>query len=506
MRRATRSGPNQLTALPLSAIWCGAASRNPQQHETAALPPATHDIAERPQAVAPGHAFRLAMLGLGLSVVPLDTAVNIGFPDITHSFELPISMIQWVVICYVLTYAALMLAFGRIGDIGGHARVFRAGLAWSSVAFLLCAAAPAFGWLLFFRFLQGIGAGLVISCAPALVTGLYPEERRSHAVGVFTLIFALGSALGPLIGGALVARFGWPAVFWFRAPIALVSLLCLRGLPAGATRQGERFDIAGAVLLALGLTAMLLGINAASRLGPGGTMAGLLALAAASLTLFAWWEGRAPRPMIRVGLFRDVGFATINALYVLMNLAAFSVMLFVPYFLVRFTTLPLPLAGLVLATGAVATALTSPLAGRLITRIAAERVAALGLLAVGSGLFLIGWWPADIAPPMMALTLVLHGVGVGLFQVAYTDIVIRSSPLADRGVAGSLSVLTRTLGTVTGAALLTLIFNRVGHAGTDTAAGFLFAFGTVFKLAGGAVALSVVVVPWWMSTRSPGRR
>ena len=172
------------------------------------------------------------MLGLGMSVVPLDTAVNIAFPDITGSFGLPISMIQWVVICYVLTYAALMLAFGRVGDIAGHARVFRAGLAWSVVAFLLCAASPSFGWLLFFRFLQGIGAGLVISCAPALVTGLYPEERRSHAVGIFTLIFALGSALGPLIGGAMVARWGWPAVFWFRAPIALTSLL-FAARPAG---------------------------------------------------------------------------------------------------------------------------------------------------------------------------------------------------------------------------------------------------------------------------------
>src|SRR5262249_18491314 len=146
-------------------------------------------------------------------------------------------------------------------------------------------------------------------------------------------------------------------------------LLCLRGLPPGGTRQGERFDIAGAVLLALGLTAMLLGINAASRLGPGAQMAALLVLAVASLTAFAWWEGRAPRPMIRIDLFRDAGFAAINAVYVLMNLAAFSVMLFVPYFLARFSAMPLWLQGLVLATGAIATALTSPLAGRLITRI-----------------------------------------------------------------------------------------------------------------------------------------
>ncbi|MFZ2006930.1 MAG: MFS transporter [Stellaceae bacterium] len=447
--------------------------------------------------MAAGHGFRLVMLGLGMAIVPLDTAVNISFPDITGSFGLPLSMIQWVVICYTLTYAALMLACGRIGDIGGHARVFRAGLAWSVIAYLLCAAAPGFGWLLFFRFLQGIGAGLVISCAPALVTGLYPEERRSHAVGIFTLIFALGSASGPLIGGALVARWGWPAVFWFRAPIALVSLVFLRGLPASPPSAGERFDIAGALLLALGLTLLLLGINAGSRQGPGLQMAALLGAAVVTLALFAWWEGRTARPMIRIGLFRDPGFAMINAVYMLMNLAAFSVLLFVPYFFARFSAMPLWLAGVVLASGSTAMALTSPLAGRLVARVAAEKVGALGILTVGGGLFLIGLWPPDITPGAMALILSVQGIGVGLFQVAYTDIVIRSSPLADRGVAGSLSILTRTMGTVTGAALLTLIFSRIGHGATAEPAVFLTAFTGVFKIAGVTVALSVVAIPWW---------
>jgi MFS family permease len=457
------------------------------------LPPAAHDIAER-QTMAPGHFLRLAMLGLGMSVVPLDTAVNIAFPDITGSFGLPISMIQWVVICYVLTYAALMLAFGRVGDIAGHARVFRAGLAWSVVAFLLCAASPTFGWLLFCRFLQGIGAGLVISCAPALVTGLYPEERRAHAVGVFTLIFALGSALGPLIGGALVARWGWPAVFWFRAPIALTSLLCLRGLPPPRTSTGERFDVLGALLLALGLTALLFGINAASRVG-GVAPAALLAVAATSLGFFIWWEGRAARPIVRIEMFRDIGFTAVNLVTALMYLATFSVLLFVPYFFARLAVMPLPMAGAVLAIGSATMALTAPLAGWLVARVAAERVAAVGLLIVGGGLFLIGLWGAGVSPVAMMLTLAVQGLGIGLFQTAYMDIVMRSSPLADRGVAGSLAILTRTIGTVTGAALLTLLFHAVQSV--DTAAGFLEAFRAVFRMVGIAVAVSVVAIPWW---------
>jgi MFS family permease len=470
------------------------------QHGTAAVSPAANDIAER-QPLPVRQRLRLAMLGLGISVVPLDTAVNISFPDITGSFGLPLPMIQWVVICYVLTYAALMLAFGRIGDIAGHARVFRAGLAWSVVAFLLCAVAPAFGWLLFFRFLQGIGAGLVISCAPALVTSLYPEIRRGHAIGVFTLIFALGSAFGPLIGGVLVARWGWPGVFWFRAPIALTSLLFLRGLPAPAAGAvGERFDIVGALLLALGLTALLLGINALARAD---NLTLLLIVAAVALAIFVWWEGRAARPIVRIDLFKDVGFAATNLANVLINLMTFSVLLFVPYFFARFSVLPLPLAGAVLATGSVAMALVSPLAGRLIGRIAAERVAAFGVLLIGTGLFLIGGWPADVSPAVMIATLALQGIGVGLFQVAYMDIVLRSSPLADRGVAGSLSMLTRTIGTVTGAAVLTLIFHAIEGSGAD-ASGFLGAFRAVFHLAGIAVAASVLAIPWWLRAAKPG--
>src|SRR5437868_4827761 len=283
--------------------------------------------------------FRLVLVGLGISVVPLDTAVNIAFPDITGSFGLPIAMIQWVVICYVLTHAGLMLAFGRVGDIWSHGLVLRAGLAWSVAAFVLCAVAPSFGWLLFFRFLQGISAGLIISCAPAIVTSLYPEARRSHALGIFTLMFALGSAVGPLIGGTLVARWGWPAVFWFRAPIALAALLLLRGLPAvGRTGHGERFDIAGALLLAFGIAAMLLAINALPRLGNGDYLAIVLfPAAAASLVAFVRWESGVAQPIVQIALFRSRAFTAINLASALMYLVTFSVLLFAPYFLVRYT-------------------------------------------------------------------------------------------------------------------------------------------------------------------------
>ncbi|MGE0257440.1 MAG: MFS transporter [Alphaproteobacteria bacterium] len=458
---------------------------------------------QQPATVASPSLLRLVPLGLGISVVPLDTAVNIAFPDITGSFGLPIPMIQWVVICYVLTHAGLMLAFGRVGDMWGHARVFRVGLLWSTAAFLLCAAAPSFGALLFFRFLQGIGAGLIISCAPALVTSLYPEARRSHALGIFTLMFAIGSASGPLIGGALVEHWGWPSVFWFRAPIALTGLLLLRGLPRGlgAASGEQRFDVAGALLLAFGLASLLLAINALPRLRDGDMLAVILLPAACvSLVAFVWWEARTPQPVVQVALFRRAAFAIINAASCLLYLVTFSVMLISPYFLVHHTGLSLPQAGIVLASGFVGMAIASPFAGRIVARIGARSVAPIGALAIGIGLFSVGTWTPETAPLLMVLSLAVQGCGLACFQVSYLELVMAATPPQHRGVAGSLGMLTRTIGTVTGASVLTLGFQTIQSlalgGGAAAPEAFLSAYHAMFRLAGIVAALVGGVVAW----------
>jgi EmrB/QacA subfamily drug resistance transporter len=446
------------------------------------------------------HWLRLALIGLGTSVVPLDSAVNIAFPSITGSFGLPIEMIQWVVICYVLTHASLMLAFGRLGDVFGYGRVFRAGLLWNGAAFLLCAAAPSFGWLLFCRFLQGIGAALILSCAPALVTGLFPEERRGRALAIFTMMHALGSAGGPLLGGLLVDFWGWPSVFWFRAPIAVTALVFLEGLPA-ASRRGRRepVDIVGAGLLALAISTSLLTLNQLQQLErhvfPAIVLCGI---AAASFFGFVRWERRVAQPIVNLDFFRIGGFAGINGASVLVSLTSFSVLLFAPYYLVRLTDLSLPLAGAVLAASFAGSIAASPLAGRMISHLPAAGVAALGAVLNGAGLFLIGGWEVGTPPAVIVMPLVLQGFGVGLFQVAYMDLVMGTLPPQHRGVAGSLAMLTRTLGVVTGATLLTLVFHGLEAAamanGGAAADGFLSAFRTTFRVAGAVSALTGVAV------------
>ena len=443
--------------------------------------------------------LRLAPVALGTLIVPLDSAVNVAFPAIAAAFGLAVPEIQWVVICYVLTYGSLMLAVGRLGDIFGHARVFRFGLAWSVVAHLLLTLVPGFGALLGARVLQGVGAALVLGCGPALATGLFPEAMRARALAAYATTLAAGSTIGPLLGGVLVEAFGWQAVYWFRAPIALAALLLSWRLPA-APRAGRRepFDAPGAALLVAAVATALLAVNRA----PAPIALAFAAVAVASAGGFVWRSRHAPRPIIDLGLFRRPGFAALNLSNAVLGFAGFSVLLLVPFYLARIAGLPPLLLGLVLATGPAGGMVGAWMGGSAVGRFGARAVLIAGAAITALGLFAIAAWGIGTALPLLAAALVLQGVGVGLFTLAYTDSVTAMMRPEDRGVAGSLTMLTRTFGVVAAASLLTLIFGATEAAmlaeGRPATEAFLTAFGRAFLLAG---ALPLLVLPLLLRQR-----
>ena len=440
----------------------------------------------------------LFVVGLGTIAAPLDSAVNIAFPSITRAFDLQLQDIRWIVIAYVLTYASLMLVFGRLGDLLGYRRIFQLGLLVSAVGFTACSLTPTYPLLLLGRMLQGIGIALTLSCAPALAVSLFEEKDRTRVLGVYAAITAVGSALGPLVGGILVERFDWPAVFWSRAPLVLAALAMSWLIPA-APRQGSMrgFDAVGAALLVTWLSALLLVF--AVDIGPLGLTLpfGLALLAAFAFAAFVARETRPPQPLIRLALFRDAGFAIMNAANIAVNLVAFSVLLLVPYYVVRIAGLDAAAGGIVLACGAVGTVVGSSLAGRLASRIPIGRMALAGIMLSIAGLWAISTWTPATPLAGAALSLLLQGLGVGLFQVAYTDLVIATLPVEDRGIAGSLTILTRTIGTVGGVTALSVAFRHFEatalSAGANAAEAFLAGFQTTFFVAASALGLGLAV-------------
>lgn len=429
----------------------------------------------------------LIVVCLGASLATMDLAVNVAFPSITATFALETRSIRWVVICYVLTYSSLMLAFGKLGDRIGHRQVFRAGLLLSALALALCAIADDYGTLLAARIVQGVATALVLSCAPALATLLYDEHRRTKALGRYSTLTAFASVTAPLIGGASIAALGWSGVFWFRVPLAVLALLLLPLLPsAEAPAKRGAPNLAGSVLLATSLALLMLtpALIEATASPAYPLMTGTIGLVA--LYAFARRERHAHDPVLPLALMRDVEFLLPNVTAVIVHFVSFAVPLMVPYYLVRTAGYGALESGAVLAFSPAGLLIGSALTARTVAAMGAPKTALLGAMLVCVGSATIAAWPMLPSLPVVLGSLLLHGMGIGLFHVAYTDLVVAALPRGARGVAGSLTMVTRTVGVMTAATALTALQHQLDTraiaAGIAPAAAFGQTFSAVFLI------------------------
>jgi MFS family permease len=458
----------------------------------------------------------LAVVGLGASIAPLDFSVNIAFPAIAAAFALETREIRWVAVSYVLTYGSLMLAFGALGDRIGHVRVFRAGLLLGALAFTWCAMAPSYDWLLTARVLQGIAVALTLSCAPALATSLFDEGRRTWALSMYGGMAALAGVIAPLVGGITMGALGWPGVYWFRVPVVLLAFFCVpllvHHLAALPVRKDQTFDVVGMTMLASS-TALLLLAPAIMRADALVWPALPLALGG-SILMFAFLvrQRASATPFLPRAVVRDPGFVIPNLAAVVVQATSFSIPLVLPFYLTRMGGWE-PLAnGALIATWAAGALGGSGIAPRLVRMLGVRRAAFSGGVLVALGLACIAPWPAEPQVVPMLACLVVQGVGIGLYQVAYSDIVVAALPMSQRGVAGSLTMVTRTIGIVLGVSLLTWLVQRVEAAGlargADAGAAFMAAFEAVFSaaaaVAAGTFALSALRRQTWFDRATRG--
>ena len=442
----------------------------------------------------------------------MDTSVNIAMPAITAAFQLGQRDIQWVVTCYMLAYGSLMLTCGKLGDLYGHRRILRTGLAICAVAFAICALATAYPMLLAGRMLQGVGIALAVSCAPALATALYPESGRTLGARRLRRHLRARHGARPVRRQSGWSRtWGWSGVFAFRMPLVLLALALSWLLPAGiavrrgGAARGAPLRLARRGLLIVWIGALDAGVRRPARprnplagasgmaaLGARPRAGGLAALGVAAFAAFLWHEARCAEPIIRPSLFRSSRFAVLNGANLLINLANFSILLIVPYFLINAARLPIDHAGLVLAMSGAGMMVGSWVTGRIAGRVPPARLAFAGIVMTGLGLSDRAQWPPDAPPWVLAGTLLFQGFGVGLFQVAYNDSVIATLPVHDRGVAGSLTMMVRTLGIIGGATGLSALLKwRLDTAATSGLSGdgaFLLAFQETLTIAGVVIA------------------
>lgn len=432
-----------------------------------------------------GRTALLVAVGLSAFLAPfLGSSLNLAIPAIGRDLHASAVTLNWVVTAYLVASAAFLLPFGRLADLVGRRRIFLLGTLAQTVLLLAAAFAPSVSWLVGLRFLQGAAGAMAFATSMALLVAAFPAAERGRVLGIGTAAVYVGLSLGPPLGGFITQQLGWRAVFLVNAAIgALLAAVLLRsGANESEARTGERFDLGGAALYALGLAALIGGLSTVKTIPSArwAIVAGALALVA-----FVVRDLAAPQPILALRLFRGAVFAFSNLAALLNYAATFAVGYLLSLYLQGVRDYSAREAGLVLLAQPVVMAVLSPLAGRLSDRIEPRRVASLGMALSAAGLALfvglgettpIGWVVAG---------LLLLGTGFGLFSSPNSNAVMSAVAPRDYGVASATLGTMRLVGqALSMAAAAAITAARLGESrlGDAPVAALLGAQRTAFGL------------------------
>ncbi|HEX7242627.1 MAG TPA: MFS transporter, partial [Longimicrobiaceae bacterium] len=374
-------------------------------------------------------ALVLAMLMSAIEATIVATAM----PQIAGSLG-GFSLYSWVFSSYLLTQAVTIPVFGKLSDLLGRKPVFIAGIVIFLLGSVLCGFATTMPMLVGFRFLQGIGAGAVQPITATLVGDLYTLEERGRVQGYLAGIWGVSAIVGPLAGGLIVQHLGWPWIFWINLPLGLVTIaLTSLFLHENVAHQERSIDYAGAGLLFVGLSALMLALTQGSEWGAG-AMAGLLALFGVALVLFLRQERRAPDPMVHLEIWGDRLIALANLATLASGIAMIGLIGFLPTYVQGVQGGSALVAGFALSAMTVGWPLASVAAGRLFVRLGVRRISRAGGVAIMAGALLVALM-ADLGPAQVGVGSFVMGVGMGLLSTTFMVAIQTRVAWARRGVA-----------------------------------------------------------------------
>lgn len=451
----------------------------------------------------------LASLSLSMLLSSLGTSIaNVGLPTLVQAFNASFQEVQWVVLAYLLAITTLIVSVGRLGDLMGRRRLLLAGILLFTAASILCGLSPGLWLLIAARAVQGLGAAIMMSLTMAFVGETVPKAKTGSAMGLLGTMSAIGTALGPTLGGVLIAGLGWPAIFFVNVPLGILAfLLAQRFLPAD--RQGSvtanGFDRMGTLLLALTLAAYALaGTLGRGNFGP--VNIALLMAAAVGVGLFVLTESRTTSPLIRLALIRDRALSGSLATSALVSTVLMATLVVGPFYLTGALGLETAMVGLVMSVGPVVVALTGVPAGRMADRFGPQRITFLGLAGIAAGSFFLAMMPAAFGIPGYIAPMMVITAGYALFQTANNTAVMTDVPVDRRGVISGMLNLSRNLGLITGSSVMGAIF-AIASAATNPSTPKPDAIATgmqiTFAVAGILMVVALVIA---MASRIPSMR
>ncbi|CAN7551782.1 MFS transporter [Pseudomonas sp. LjRoot277] len=428
-------------------------------------------VAERAQQT-PSVRWALASLSLSMLLSSLGTSIaNVGLPTLAQVFNASFQHVQWIVLAYLLAITTLIVSVGRLGDITGRRRLLLTGIGVFTLASALCGLAPTLWLLIGARALQGIGAAIMMALTMAFVGETVTKAKTGSAMGLLGTMSAIGTAMGPSLGGLLIGGFGWQAIFLITVPLGLLTLvLAYRYLPADRQKpKTDRagFDPLGTLLLALTLAAYALAMTL-GRGSFGPFNIALLLAAGGGACLFVFTESRVTSPLIRLAIFRDPMLSGSLAMSLLVATVMMATLVVGPFYLAHGLGLDAVLVGLVLSVGPFVAALTGVPAGRIADRFGAQRMTLAGLIAMATGCLTLSVLPEAFGIGGYLLPMVVITIGYALFQTANNTAVMADVQPDQRGVISGMLNLSRNLGLITGASALGAVF-ALASASVDIA-------------------------------------
>jgi EmrB/QacA subfamily drug resistance transporter len=399
----------------------------------------------------------LAVCCTSLFIVGIDaTIVNIALPSIQRELHASVSGLQWTVDAYTIVVASFLMLSGSTADRVGRRRIFQAGLGLFTLGSLLCSLAPGLGWLVAFRMLQALGGSMLNPVAMSIVTNTFTDPaERARAIGLWGSVFGFSMALGPVVGGALVASVGWRGIFWVNIPVGIAAIiLAALFVPESRAPRARRVDPVGQVLVITALASLTYAIIEGPSSGwTSAPILGCFGLAVAALIGLVRYEPQRSEPLLDLRFFRSAPFSGATVLAVCAFAALGGFLFLNTLYLQDVRGYSALHAGLYTLPMAAMTVLFAPLSGRLVaTRGPRPPLVAAGIATTAGGIMLTRL-TGDTSFGYLIASYVVFGIGAGLVNPPITNTAVSGMPVSQAGVAAGIASTSRQVGSALGVAV-----------------------------------------------------
>ncbi len=389
--------------------------------------------------------------------------VNVALPVMADSFKVGMNSISIIVSSYLIAISATILIFGRLGDIKGTVKIFKIGIVIFTIGSFLCAIANSLNLLVTARIIQAVGAAGYMATNQGIITRVFPAGERGRALGITGSFVALGTLVGPPLGGFIVDVAAWQYIFLINIPIGIVAFIMgLRILPKDEERKKVKFDLVGALLFLIFIVSLFAALIVGEQIGFTKPLILVgFALAIAAFIAFIKAELKQESPLLQLNIFKNQLFSLSILCGFLLFVAMNCSNILLPFYLQDVIKLSPSVSGLYLMTYPVVLFVVAPISGYLSDKIGSELLTLMGLLTFCSAFFMMATINEHFQPVKLVIIIAVMALGNGMFQSPNNSLVMSSVPRERVGIAGSINALVRNLGLVVGVSVSTLILYGV---------------------------------------------